>query len=235
MKKKEKIIKYSNGGFQVTINLLYDPKYPIAEIIRLVNVSLEKVTNFYSAYGNSLDLNFPIDLLYRRAEYDEYFEYKTERWGSGCCRKGKVALFHPDFFEIETSHKKEDFPKTLIHEISHMFDKKIFGENYLWWIHEGIAQYIANQTVVKKIELENIDHFFANNFYANRSYREFTQNSGHQISKRLAFAIVNNYGEKALLELLKIRSDEDTGQKIAIILNMPQSELEKTMRIFLDK
>ncbi|MEI7426154.1 MAG: hypothetical protein WCK16_04515 [Candidatus Moraniibacteriota bacterium] len=233
MKKEKKIIKYSNGGFQVTINLLYDPKYPITEVVRLINISLKKVTSFYSAYGNSLDLNFPIDLLYRRADIDKYFEYKTERWCSGCCRKGKIALFHPDFFEIETSHKKEDFPKTLIHEISHMFGKKIFGEKYLWWVHEGVAQYIANQIVLKKIEPENINHFITNNLYGNNYYHDFTKQSGHQISKRIAFAIVDNYSEKALFELLKIEPGKNSKQAIATILKVPQKEIEKTIIAFL--
>lgn len=230
MKKEEKEIKYLNNGFKVNIKFLYDPKYPVEEVIELVNISLEKVTNFYSTYGKRFDLDFPLELLYKRSEYDRFFGYKTERWGSGLCCDGQVALFHPDFFEIKTSHKREDFPKTLIHEISHMFDKKIFGENYLWWVHEGVAQYIANQTVFKKVELENINHFIANNLYSNKNYRGFCQQLGHQISKRLAFAIVDHYGESTLFKLLKIKPGKSFKQKIATILNTPQEELEKKIR-----
>jgi len=230
MKKERKEIKYLNNGFKVNINFLYNPEYSIKEVIRLINISLEKITNFYPAYGETLNLSFPLELLYKRSEYDKFFEYKTERWGSGLCRDGQVALFHPDFFEIETSHKREDFPKTLIHEISHMFDKKIFGENYLWWVHEGVARYIASQTVFKKIKPENIDYFIANNLYSNNNYRDFAQQLGHQISQQLVFAIVDCYGEDILFEFLKIKPNKNSKQKIATILNVPQEKLEKKIR-----
>jgi len=230
MEKERKEIKYLNNGFKVNINFLYNPEYPIEEVVSLINISLEKITNLYSAYGEALSLNFPLELLYKRSEFDKFFEYKTERWGSGLCRDGQVALFHPDFFEIETSHKREDFPKTLIHEISHMFDKKIFGENYLWWVHEGVAQYIANQTIFKKIKPENINHFIINNLYSNKNYRDFAQQLGHQISKRLVFAIADYYGESVLFEFLKIKPNKNSKQRFSIMLNVSQEKLEKKIR-----
>lgn len=232
-RKETKELFFKNGICQLEVELLYNSQYEIIEIIDLVEKSFGKVSKFYFQFAKG-PIRFTLIIVYSRAEYDEIAGYKSERWASGYSHEGKVAIFHPDLFETETTHKREDFAKTLTHEIAHIFDKFIF-KDYLWWIHEGVAQYIANQSTFKKLETQNIDHFLENNFLRNDNYREFAKEQGHQISKQLVFKIAKEKGARALFELSKIKPDNKSRAQIAEICGVGEKYLEKKVKEILSQ
>ncbi|MCX6808233.1 MAG: hypothetical protein NTW50_01010 [Candidatus Berkelbacteria bacterium] len=125
------------------LDLFFDPKFPIQEVKDCIEKSVKLNSKFFK-FSNQIIPKFEIELVYSREEFSSKLNRETASWESGYCSNNHFIIFHPDFFESETTHRREDFGKTLTHEIAHIFIESI-NSKFLWWVSEGVAQYVAKQ------------------------------------------------------------------------------------------
>jgi hypothetical protein len=234
MKQQTDVI-HNYGDIKIYVTLYYEQGYSIDETLGRLDDSLNKNLDFYKDCKN-LPTELNLTLLTRRSEYDDVLGRPSSVWGSGITRDNNIYTFHPDRRAIETSHSKESFGNTLTHEICHVFSKNIYGQE-LWWAREGVAQYIAGQNKLMKLEPNNIDHFILHSLYRNIPYFEFVnEHQGHHISRKMGYAIAELYGPTTLRSLLEINPvDKDTKFELANRLQTTSESLDKKIRDLLLK
>lgn len=99
-------------------------------------------------------ISFEIIFLETRKQLDKIYSYylkkpyKTPEWIAGAVFNDNIVyLFNKDVYSKISSHKKESFFSTLVHEITHVYTNKLFKSNIPNWLYEGLAQYISKQEV----------------------------------------------------------------------------------------
>lgn len=131
----------------------------------------------------------------------------------GTVVKNKLIIFSPSEIEIWTNHKKSEFVPLISHETTHIFQDGINPDDYCYWLSEGVAQVIANQVRNEKIIPQNIRHFFRYSLFKNTSYGKFVSKQGYEISYKLSKYLIDNYSQKQIMELLKLKYDDKTSSE----------------------
>jgi len=215
----------SINSCEFVVSIIYDDRFPIDEVKTRLIQALERNEEFCRSL--KVDLRpFSIELIYSRLEFSQRLGRETEAWESGYCDNNKFIIFHPNFFEIETSHSREDFAKTLTHEINHLYINQI-NPKKLWWVSEGVAQHIARQCPKVEIKTENIEHFLANSLSQNKNYRDYIAHQGYAIPREIIKSASQIYGEEILIELIKVKADKNAAKKLAKILYTDSKRLNQ--------
>ncbi len=101
-----------------------------------------------------VELSSPkICLYYKRTDYDQAIKWPREgrspRWMSGTATipENKISIFAPSVYAKETSHREEEFPLTLCHELSHLAQNVIAPVAWPKWLGEGLSYYVSQQEV----------------------------------------------------------------------------------------
>ena len=82
---------------------------------------------------------FNIKLIYTRGQMNQEWGRKTENWFIAFANDNQVRIFSPKVIEKVSSHNKGEFLNTIVHEISHIFYKKLASTYKPLWLNEGIA------------------------------------------------------------------------------------------------
>lgn len=218
---------YKEGNLSVEANIEYDPSCEIGYVKECLHESLGKVGGFFSSLEKR-SLKIDIVLLYARDEYDAVAGFKSEKRNAGLSKGTRICIFHPDFFESQTIYPRAAFQKSLTHELSHVFIRELSAD-YLWWVTEGVAQYIAGQDEYKELAPQNIEHFLGHDLYENSNYQEFSAHQGHQISKRLAYGLVRRFQEDVLKKLLNVHQGRGAKDQLSAITGYPKEALESNL------
>ena len=188
-------------GKDKTINVLIDKRareQKVAEMIR------KGAGVAFDYFNNVKKINFGVELIYSRAEFDEKIGFKTENWVTAHSFGNRFIIFSPAKIEKQTSHKKNEFIPIVSHETSHVLLKKL-NTDFCTWLNEGIAQNIARQEQEKEIGSENIEHFLRYSLFKNSNYHKFISKQGYEISYKLTRFLMASYSKKQMMELLKIK------------------------------
>jgi hypothetical protein len=161
--------------------------------------AIKKLESFYNISVPKIN----IELIYSRKDFNAKLGCETPDWLVGCAAKGGICIFSPSVIEKESNHKKQEIKKLLTHEICHIFNGKI-NKDSLRWINEGIALFLAKQEKNKEISEKESDFFFNNFFDKNIELEIFAKNNGYKISYWAVRTIAKKFGNKKLLELIKI-------------------------------
>ena len=222
MSTRSKSIKINN--FKVMIK--YNDNFNFLILEEKVITSLNKVKNFLGDIEVNLT-DFKIDLVYSRKQYDKKVKRKTKRWEIANTSNNSFIIFHPDFIESETDHKKEEFDCILTHEIAHVITNSI-NSIFLNWISEGIAQYIADQKPsTKYVKQSNVNHFIKNNFYKNSNYQDFISHEGYEVSYWLIKYILEKYGKKNISSLINTKNNSNSKNQLEEIFSKPIKDIER--------
>jgi len=216
----KEIIKIEIGK-SITVNVLVKDKALTDEIIK----EIEKgVNNAFVFFNDLKKVNFEIELIYSREEFDEYLKEKTESW----------VIAH-SFKEKFTSHKRSEFLQIVCHETCHILLQKI-NQKFSFWIFEGIALNVANQTKRGEIKKENSEYFINECLFKNPSYGEFISHQGYLISYFLMKYFLDNYDKKVVMDLIKIsyETNNPTQKKFCKIINMKNEEVAYMVKKFLE-
>ncbi|MEX0918754.1 MAG: hypothetical protein WDZ85_02185 [Candidatus Paceibacterota bacterium] len=200
-KKEKKHIKLKTGKGDKTIDVFFGTGFVNKKTIGMIKIGVQKAFKFFNQVEK---VNFRIDLVSSRSEFDKKIGFKTEDWFIGNSFGNKFMIFSPETIEKETSHKKNEFIPLIAHETAHILHKKI-NPNFSHWMSEGIAQNIAEQKTKKDIKPENIKHFLEHNLFQNSDYREFISHQGYEISNKLTKFFIDHYSKKQVMDLLKIK------------------------------
>lgn len=103
-------------------------------------------------------------LLNSREELDVVWGNKTESWLVGAFKNNSIYILHPEVYEKESSHKKEDFWINLKHEYCHSYYAQITKSPYPVWLNEGLASFKSGKKLIlgndDKGKLLNVFNYF---------------------------------------------------------------------------
>jgi hypothetical protein len=192
-----------NIGKNKKINILFNETVENKDILEIIKRGVQIPFDYFGIAG---PINFDIELVYSREEFDKKIGHKTENWVSAHSFGDKFIIFSPSEIEKYTSHKKNEFSQIISHETSHILLKKI-NVNFCAWLSEGIAQYVSGQKQEEKINPENIDYFMKECLFKNSGYEKFISKQGYQISYKLVNFLAESYNKNKIIELLQIEYD----------------------------
>jgi len=159
---------------------------------------------FYSFNWNQ---NEPkLILVPDRETFDKLVGEKTKGWNIASSDFAEnIYLLSKENFERDSTHKysKEEYTKTITHELSHKFFQTITDSHYPVWLDEGIAQYTAGQ--YKDYHVETFSKFL--NLFDKMSSDSYTE---------CAFAVkclLDNFKKENLIKLLDSISKEEKTEK----------------------
>jgi hypothetical protein len=177
-------------------NLIYSEKDDDIEIEKEL---ISKAFNINKKFFDVKIKKFKIKLVYSRKEFNDLWGSKTQDYASAFVRDGKIVSFGYFVFDKETRWKKDEFFKTLIHEMNHLFYTEIRNDEYdPLWLSEGLATFIQhnqekfNYKDKLKIEKEVLEEGFEN----------MTLNS-YQIYTLFVEYLILNFGKEKLFKLIR--------------------------------
>ncbi len=169
------------------------------KVIRTIQKNFSRLRKFF---GFTIP-QIKIHLLYSRAKVDKIWGAKTPNWICGFTKKNNTIYMLSPLISGEVSgHPEKDMRRIVIHEIVHLFIKRI-NKNPLAWVNEGVALFLANQKKSRNFK-ESDWQFFINRFFTRDiDYRSFAQHKGYVISYWLVKTIAKKFGRKKLIDLIK--------------------------------
>lgn len=213
---------------QAQVKIEFNPSYPIKTLVFGIKKSIRKATHFFE-YVNPLE--FKIELIYSREEFDKKIGSKTEDWVTAHSFKDSFIIFHPNAFERYTSHNKNEFYEIITHETAHILIKHK-NPNFSMWLNEGIAQFIAGQKQKTRIKPESKEYFMRNCLFKNSNYDKFIKNEGYKISYKIVDYFIHKYGKGKIIELLNIKYgfDRGTEKEFCRLFDLSKDEIIRIVR-----
>jgi hypothetical protein len=166
---------------------------------------MEEMGKFYEINWNT---NRPqMCILGSRAEIDMWRGQKTESWVVGWADGRTVYLLDHNKYATESSHtfNPETYPGLIIHELSHLFYGILSRKNtFPRWLCEGTAIYSSGQLKFKK-PVQKFSNFL-----------DFQKDGGAKVYEESGMVVkllVDNFGKKKLLKLIKANPEVDSQTK----------------------
>ncbi|MBW6442329.1 hypothetical protein K0A97_00915 [Patescibacteria group bacterium] len=159
--------------------------------------AISKIEKFFNK-----KIDFKIIFLKSRDEinktYSNFFgkDYQTENWVvGGFFGKDTVYILNEDSFDSESCHPKKEFFPTLVHEITHIFIKKIFGFQYPFWLNEGIASVVADQDNINLDKKDNLQNAY--------TQEDWIKKNPYLTAGKFTRFLINEYSKEKVFELMK--------------------------------
>lgn len=218
-------------------NIYYKDKI-LGEIIykkndKWVNELIEVIQKKYSLLQKFFDFEISpiiIHLLYYRIEVNKYWGAKTPNWICGFARgKNKIYILSPLVSKKISGHSKSNIHKVVIHEIVHLFIKKM-NLNSLAWLNEGLALFLAKQIKNNSIKKANWNFLMKHHFLINSKFDlgRFGNKDGYKASYILVNFLFKNYKRDNIIKLIQINTKKGTTTKeLEKILNVNRNEFIK--------
>lgn len=157
----------------------------------------------------------------------KFFKNKKIPWYAvGFYRGNTIILLDKNLFPSR-NHKKSEFSKVMLHEMCHIFIKKIIKKRIPIWIEEGLCQFISFKAKVKPkkfVDLEKLKTY--NDWYKYDNPYAYCSNFFAYLNKK--------YGKKKVLEFLYVLNEkkpEDSFFKIfKKNLKMAEKDFRKELR-----
>jgi len=186
-------------NLQSTKNKLLEKSY---------NQSMKEIGDFFEFKWKENKPKFFI--VKDRNSVDELQERKTENWVCGWVRNLNLYILERNSFSKEISNK--GYSKLVKHELTHCFfqifseiiDKPIKPK----WLSEGVAIYLADQINPDRMPTKFKSFLF---FYEGNQKK-----NGYNIYSESGFVVkllIEAYGKKRLLKLIKSLKENDTQKK----------------------
>ena len=168
----------------------------------------KEIEKFYSEVKKYFDFDLDelnVHIHKTRKDFDKYLNKKTELWNvaNANSRSNRINILHPEAFEKESSHPKDDFPATLKHEIAHLFIGKLSQNKAVpKWLDEGMAYYIANQ--YSKVSNSGcfIEEGFCEILATPRGWRLFLNYNAYRISSLFVYYLIKTFSFDKTKELV---------------------------------
>lgn len=167
----------------------------------------DKITeDLKSRLGISPDFLITIRLHDTRKSYDKQLGRKTYDWevGNTSTQNNYLDIIHQDSFEKHSSHPKDDFPKILKHELSHIYIREIAKNKTIpMWLNEGLAMYLANQIAQYKDKGFFIESDYLSKISTDYGWGKYSNYSAYDYSCLFVEYLINKYSVSKIIDLLK--------------------------------
>lgn len=167
-----------------------------------INIEKEFLTrayNFNKEFAKIEIPKFEVRLVYSRKKMDELWGSKTKDYVSAFVKNNSIVIFAYEVFNKETKWQKEDFFKTLIHEINHLFYQELRDDTYdPLWLSEGLATFMQHN----KEKFNYKDKLKITKEILSQSSEDMTFES-YQIFTIFTEYLILEFGEEKILELIE--------------------------------
>lgn len=140
-----------------------------------------------------------------RIEYEKLLGRKTADWEIGNTNTGKktVLLLDPDIWAKDApSHKQEEFPPLVKHELAHIYVSSILNEKTIpMWLSEGLAGAISGQYKNAKIKYFETD--FCKKLDTPYNWNQRVNSGAYQTAFLFTRHLVDKYKFSTIEKLLK--------------------------------
>lgn len=154
-------------------------------------------------FGKTLD-DFNILVAKNREGYNKFVNKKTPPWMVGSKIDNKtIVVLDPKVWEKDSPmHNPDEFDSLLKHEIAHLFiDQEANYKPVPRWIHEGLAQYVANQVDKKDLFEKSIPKNFCKRMTGN-GWNEMIEEGGYLLSGLFINFLIDRFSLKKVFDLL---------------------------------
>jgi hypothetical protein len=170
---------------------------------QIVEKAILQIERFF---GKKIDFN--IIFLETREEMDKLHSeifgkgYKSEDWVvGGVFDDNTVYIFQEEVYSKVSSHLQETFFATLVHEITHIFIRKLFNFYFPIWLNEGIAYVVAEQDKEPLEKKQDLVEAYTE--------QEWIQTNPYLTAGKFVRFLFEKYGKDKLFELLvKLNSNK---------------------------
>ncbi len=177
--------------------------------------------------------NIEIIIAENRAEYEKLLGRKTAEWevGNSNLNKKIIFLLDPEQWTKEApSHKPEEFPLLVRHELVHIYTNHLSkGKPIPMWLFEGLAGAISEQ--YKKVNIQYFETDFCSKLDTPFNWNQRTNSGAYPVAYLFTHYLFNKYGIKKIKELIQLTpayySYNGFDKIVFNILGKNLSELEK--------
>ncbi|MFA5211259.1 MAG: hypothetical protein WC414_02000 [Patescibacteria group bacterium] len=127
----------------------------------LLKKTKKEFENFFS-----VKIKEPKIFLYNsRKEINKFFKKETPDWLVGWARDGNIHILCYEKFLEESNHKdREDYWRTLKHELVHLYFKEKINDLKPLWLNEGLACFLAGQNKKTNFKgVKNLKFYYEKN------------------------------------------------------------------------
>jgi hypothetical protein len=176
---------------------------------KFLKIIQDDLDNFFEFKANAPLLFF----LDKREDMNLIWGEKTETWFVGAYKNNGIYIFHPNAYERESTHKKEEFWQNLKHEYCHAYYTQITKGHYPIWLNEGLASFLSGKKLFVKKNNSRLLKVFD---YFNRADRDV-----YMVGQFWVEYLLKKYGKKRFLKLISsLRSGLDSKQFAKIFFNI---------------
>lgn len=181
----------------------YEPSQDSMESVwPIVKEAYQKNLEFFAGVA----VPIKVHLVYNREEMDSLLGRKTQDWVVGIFKPSKkeIYVFAPSVYERESSHKVDDFPYTIAHEMAHIFTADLYGLKDPKWLREGLAGYVAKDFEVFKMKKSK-----ASDLKSQHTSEQWEE--GHNYPQAFSFTkyLIERCGKNDFLKFYQVLGSED--------------------------
>lgn len=184
--------------------------YYVKDDINLADVASDFKKGYLQAskFFNAKIPKIKLILVYSRKELDDLFGRQTLDWFVGYANSSnEIFILSLSVWEQESSHSRNEFNKTLCHEIAHLFIRQIHRSYEPVWLDEGLAYIIAEQKVkLQKNSYPNLQN--PNIMFLLDTKKNWEQtiakepDAPYAISFSLVDFLIRRFGKQKIFQLL---------------------------------
>ena len=182
--------------------------------------------------------NIEITVAKNRTEYEKLLDRKTADWeiGNANSNKKTILLLDPARWKKEApSHKLEEFPFLIKHELIHIYTNHLSNSKTLpMWLIEGLAGVISGQ--YKNSKVKYFEANFCGKLDTLYNWNRFRNNlSAYPTAYLFTHYIIDKYGFKKIKQLIKSSSIYYSYYRFnKIVINIFGKNLTELEKEFLD-
>lgn len=168
-----------------------------------VKKDVQKAFGFVAKTFSVKISNITVCIHCNRDSYNKRLGKETEDWNiANADDNNRIDILSPMALSKESSHPKNDFLPTLVHEFSHLFVFKLAKGNAIpLWLNEGFANYIAGQN--KKInESLYVENNFCEKLGTMRGWDKYINYSAYSISALFVRFLIKKYSAQKIKKLI---------------------------------
>jgi hypothetical protein len=178
------------------INIYYNGK-DRNELEKQVLLAAKEVAIFFDKSPEKID----IKIHKTRKEFDKECQQRSREWVVANANNGRINILHPDAFEKESSHPREEFLLVLKHEFTHIFLELLSSGHMIpRWLNEGLANHIADL----KRPQDNlfIEENFCKKLGTSKGWDENVNYFAYQTAQLFVSFLVKKFSVKKVIKLI---------------------------------
>lgn len=154
---------------------------------------------------------------------EKIFHNKKIPWYAvGFYNKNTVIIVDKELFPLR-GHKKNEFSKVMLHEMCHIFIKKIVKKRIPVWIEEGLCQFIAFGSKAKPKNFVDLEKL--------RTYKDWYRlDSPYAYCSNFFSYLHKKYGKRKILEFLKLLNKNKPEEAFIKIFGKKIKQIEEQFR-----